>query len=115
MNRIAVTVLQWVVGLQCLYGAAMLAFGASEIHSFQRHIGLPDWVRLSIAGVEIAAALIFLFPRTVLAGGTALLLTFAVAAAIHILHGQPNVSFLVLLAAAVWVVVTSRQQRTNTN
>src|SRR5581483_6459707 len=110
MNRLAMTVLQWVVGLQCLYGAAMLAFGQAEIHSFHSHIGLPDWVRLSVAGVEIVAALIFLFPRTVVAGGTALLFTFAIAALIHILHGQPNVGFLVVLAAAVWAVMSYRQE-----
>jgi len=114
MNRVAVTILQWVVGLQCLYGSAMLAFGPAEINSFQHHIGLPAWVRLSVAFVEIAAALIFLFPRTAIAGGAMLLFTFFVVAVIHILHGQPNVSFLVLLGAAVWTVMTYRQEKMRT-
>ena len=111
MNRVAITILQWVVGLQCLYGAAMLAFSPTDIHFFQHHIGLPSWVRLSVAFVEMAAALVFLFPRTVIAGGAALLVTFLVAALIHILHGQPNVSFLILLSAAVWTVMTYRQEQ----
>jgi len=37
-----------------------------------------------------------------------------VVAVIHILHGQPNVSFLVLLGAAVWTVMTYRQEKMRT-
>jgi hypothetical protein len=40
-------------------------------------------------------------------GGVALMVIFALAIVIHLLHGQANVGALLVYAAAAWVVVAA--------
>lgn len=66
-------------------------------------MGLPQWLRPTIGGTEILAALLFLLPVTTAVGGRLLLAIFAIAIAIHILHGEFDVSGLLVYAMAVIV------------
>lgn len=102
-NKLAITGLQYSLGLVLVYECSRLLFmsGASQAH-------IPHLLVKIIAVVELAGAILFLIPPAVVAGGRVLLATFAFAAVIHILHGQPDVGFLVIYAMAVLVVTTGR-------
>jgi hypothetical protein len=66
---------------------------------------MPQLIRPVLGGAEIFAALLFLVPPARTIGGYALLVIFALAALIHILHGQTDVGGLVVYAAAVYTVI----------
>lgn len=67
------------------------------------------WVRLVLSGSEIIAALLFLVPVTTVVGGYLLLVIFALAIAIHSLHGDfAGLEILVLYGAAVLVGLADR-------
>ena len=63
-------------------------------------------ILLLLAAVEFAAAILLLVPKTVRLGGVGLILTFAFAAAIHVAHGDYDVAYLVLYAAAALAVIS---------
>jgi len=69
---------------------------------------LPHALVVAIAAVELLGAILFLIPPTVLVGGRLLLATFGVAAAVHLLHGQADVGFLIIYAMAVLTIITDR-------
>ncbi len=71
--------------------------------------GMPHLIRPILGGAEIIAALLFLIPPARMIGGYALLVIFALAALIHILHGQPDVGALVVYAAAVYTVLAAHK------
>src|SRR5678815_2461802 len=59
-----------------------------------------------LGGAELLAAALFIIPRTLRAGGFALLAVLAAAAALHAAIGDaPPLSFVVY-AAAIWAVMT---------
>jgi Ca2+/Na+ antiporter len=62
---------------------------------------------LVLGAAELVAAILFLVPRTSRWGGLALLLVFASAACIHLLHGEYDVAFLAIYCAAVWAVISN--------
>jgi uncharacterized membrane protein YphA (DoxX/SURF4 family) len=109
-DRAAVFVLQWTLGLTVLVEAAFLAFAPAQIHAFT-HLGLPDWLRLVVAWGEIVGAILFLVPRTVLAGSWWLMVLFLGAAAIHFLHRHGDIGALLIYAAAALVVMTQQKGR----
>jgi hypothetical protein len=102
--------LQWVLGLAVLVEAGGFAFLSSEARAFSR-AGFPNWLRLVLAWGEILGAVLFLIPRTLLAGGSLLLLLFLSAALVHILHGWWNVSSLLVFAAAAYAILRQERQR----
>lgn len=106
-NKLATTGLQWSLGLVLIYECSRLVFYSGAAHSFER-THLPQWFRVAIGSVELLGAILFLIPPAVVAGGRLLLATFGVAAIVHILHGQPDVGYLVIYAMAV-LTVTSRR------
>ncbi|MGO9124693.1 MAG: DoxX family protein [Terriglobales bacterium] len=108
-NKLARTGLQWSLGLVLIYECSRLVFSAGAAHSFEK-AHLPQWFRLAIGSVELLGAILFLIPPAVLAGGRLLMATFGVAAIVHILHGQPNVGYLVIYAMAVLTVMTGRDR-----
>jgi len=75
-------VLRLLVAAPLLAGSVLLAVQPAAIRSFAR-TGLPDFVRGLLCGAEIAAAVLFLFPRTVYVGGLGLLAVLAAAMALH--------------------------------
>lgn len=58
-----------------------------------------------VATVETAAALLFLWPRTMRVGGVALVATFLLAVLVHALQGEFRAALLVYAAAALFVTV----------
>jgi hypothetical protein len=66
---------------------------------------------LLLASVEAIGAALFLFPRTMVAGGVLMLLTFAVAFSIHAVRGDFNLALLVF-AAGTWLVLARRRGET---
>ena len=91
-----------------LSGHASLFFQRRAATLFAKS-GLPHLIRPILGGAEIIAALLFLVPPTRTIGGYALLVIFALAALIHILHGQPDVGALVIYAAAVYTVLAAHK------
>ena len=63
--------------------------------------------RLTIASIEIVAAILFLVTATMRIGAFLLLAVLAVAVAIHVAHGQSPAA-LVVYTAAVLVVLAHR-------
>jgi uncharacterized membrane protein YphA (DoxX/SURF4 family) len=116
---IALTVLQWVLGLIILGETLHFTLSSGAAPAFAK-TGLPDFVRQGLAWAEIAAALLFLIPRATWAGGWFLIGVLVFAIILHILHGWFDVSALVVYIAATYAVMTgkrfptsaSRQERT---
>ena len=99
----SIRILQWTVGIVVLVQSCLLAFEPGRIHSFAK-TGFPHWIRLALAWPEIVAAILFLVPATSKIGAWVLLAIFGVAALLHLLHGQYDVSTLLVYAAGVFVV-----------
>ena len=108
---ISIVVLRWTLGLIVLWESLVFIFSPASIHHFAK-TALPHWIRPALGGVEIVAALLFLLPWTEAVGGRLLLLVFAVAALLHVLHGDFDVSGLVLYAVVVFVCMTHQNTRT---
>jgi len=100
----SIRILHWTVGLVVLLESCLLAFEPERIHAFAR-TGLPHWIRTALAWPEVGAAILFLVPATSTRGGWVLLMIFALAALLHILHGRADVGALLVYAAAVLVVI----------
>jgi hypothetical protein len=99
--------LQWSLGIVILlesFHFAISPAAAREIAGF----GLPPWIRPALGVSEIFAALLFLVPGATLAGGYPLLFVFAVAGAIHLLHGAFDVGGLIIYGMAVNVCMVYR-------
>jgi hypothetical protein len=110
-ERLSINVLHVVVGVIVLIESLLFALG-DEAARVVAHLGLPPLLRPVLGGLEALAAIVFLIPRTVVVGGWALLVIFALASIVHVLHGQYNVGSLVVLAAAVFAVMAHRAGRT---
>jgi hypothetical protein len=104
-------VLRLLVAAPLIAGSVLLAVQPAAIRAFAR-TGMPDFVRGLLAGAEFAAALLFVFPRTVYAGGLCLLAVLAAAmglhAALHLGIGLQPV-FFVLVAALLWAERAARR------
>ncbi len=100
----AIRVLHWTEGLVVLLESYRAFHGAlAKLHD-AAHPGALTGIRLVLSGSEILAALLFLVPVTARAGGYALLVIFALAIAIHSLHGDfVGLEILLLYGAAVYV------------
>jgi hypothetical protein len=107
LRKLAVPLLHWSVGLIVLAESLRLAFGPEAGRHFAR-TGMPAWLRPALAWPEIVAALLFLIPLTLVAGGYFLLVVFAFAAVLHLLHGQYDIGALLVYAMAVLVVIAYR-------
>jgi len=107
-RQVAVTALRLVLGLVILIQSFLFLFGAESANFFARH-GVPNVVRLILGWGEIGAAFFFLLPPTVVIGAWALLVVFAAAILLHVLHGQFEVGCLFIYAAAVCVVLANRK------
>jgi hypothetical protein len=101
-GRTAVFILRIVLGLVVGGYSAALALA-----QFQ---GRTRWVLLALALGELAAAILFLIPASVRLGGIALIVVFGLAAAVHVLHGEHNIGYLAIYAAAAWAVISNRER-----
>jgi hypothetical protein len=104
----ALLILQWVLALVIVVESLRFAFSAGAARAFAE-TGLPNFVHLALAWVEVAAALLFLVPRATVAGGCLLIVVLAFAIVVHLLHGWFDVGSLLVYAAAVWAVMTARR------
>jgi uncharacterized membrane protein YphA (DoxX/SURF4 family) len=109
VNKTALICLRWTVGVVLLVEAGLLAFSRSEIH-FAGHAGVDHRIRLALAWSEILACILFLAPRSGKTGAMLLLMVFALAALVHVLHGNFQIGGLLIYAAAVWVVLSQSQR-----
>jgi hypothetical protein len=110
-TAVAIRCLHWVVGLIILYESWRTFQGALAVAHGGIHPAHLTGVKLVLSGVEIIAALLFLIPRFTIAGAYSLLGIFALAVAIHALHGDfPGLEFLVLYAAAVYVALVHEKE-----
>lgn len=109
-SRPAITALRWTIGIVIGIEAALFLFSPGQARAF-RHSGMPDVIRIVLGGAELAGAVLFLLPATIAWGGCCLFATFVLAAAVHVLHGQPNVGNLIIYAMAVFAVLAQRAAR----
>jgi hypothetical protein len=103
--------LRWTLGLVVVLESAEFILSNSAAH-FLAKAGLPSWIQPVLGGSEIIAAILFLLPFTSKIGSYLLLIIFALAALLHILHGQFNVGGLVVYAAAVLVCMAGTRNST---
>jgi hypothetical protein len=113
-TKSAIRVLHWTVGLVVLFESVRVFHGTlARLHEAE-HGGVLAGVRLVLSGSEFIAALLFLMPATLLAEGYSLLVIFALAIAIHSLHGDfAGLEILVLYGAAVFVRLADHLDRTS--
>jgi hypothetical protein len=107
-NRLAVAGLKWTLGLVVLVESLQLALTVHEGTFIAQHPFLHH-MRPVIAWSEALAAVLFLVPYATRAGAWLLLVIFALAALIHVLHGQMEVGGLLVYAMAVIVVMQSEK------
>ena len=100
--KIALTALQWSLGIVILSEAVMFVMPAAGRDFAKTH--MPDMLRQVLGWGEIIGAILLLIPRTAARGGWVLIGIFALAIAVHLLHGMYNVGDLVIYTAAAWVV-----------
>jgi len=110
LNTLAVSGLQWALGLVVLLESLHFALSRVSAHHFAQ-TGLSFWLRPALAWSEAAAAVLFLVPATTLVGGFALLAVFAAAIAIHIHLGDYGVGMLIVYGMAVVVCMTQREKK----
>lgn len=99
-RQVGLTVLWLVLGL--VVGGYSIALVETQLHGATHHA----LVVLGLA--ELAAAILFLIPRTVRLGGISLMAVFGVAALFHLLHGEYDIGHLAVYGAAAFAVVSSR-------
>jgi len=100
----AIVALQWAVGLVVLEESLRLGLDEAAARHFA-HAGMPQWLRPALAWSEVAATILFLVPFTVIAGGYILLMIFAIAALLHLLHGEFAIGALIVYGVAVIAVI----------
>lgn len=110
ISKNALRGLHWSVGLVVLAESVLFAFGAAQKRGFT-HTGSPDWFQVVLAGAEIVAVLLFLVSPAVVIGGYLLLVIFAVAVLVHVLHGWWDVGSLIVYAMAVLVILSGKTQK----
>jgi uncharacterized membrane protein YphA (DoxX/SURF4 family) len=111
LKNLSIPLLRWTVGLVVLLESCQFVFSSSAAHLLAK-AGLPSWLRPVLGGPEIVGAILFLVPVTAAFGSYLLLVIFALAALVHILHGQYDVSTLAVYAAAVLACLAHAENRT---
>jgi len=99
--------LQWSLGLVLTYECCRLLFYSGAAYAAQR-VHLPHLLVRAIASVELLGAILFVVPATMRAGAKLLLATFLFGAVVHILHGQPDVGYLIIYGMAVLTIITGQ-------
>jgi len=105
-SKIALTGLQWTLGLVIL-SESVLFLMPSAGHDFAR-THMPNFIRLILGCGEILGSVLLLIPRTTIRGAWILVAVFAVAIAVHLVHGMYNVGNLVIYTAAAWALAVGK-------
>jgi uncharacterized membrane protein YphA (DoxX/SURF4 family) len=111
LARLSLSLLRWTLGLVVMLQSLEFVFSTAAAH-FLAKAGLPAWLRPVLGASEIIAAVLFLVPFTATIGGYLLLIIFALAALLHVLHGQYGVEGLLVYAVAVLVSMAHTENRT---
>jgi hypothetical protein len=82
LSTMAVPGLRWALGIVVLLESIHFAQSAAAARHFAQ-TGLPAWIRPALVWSEAGIALLFLVPVAMIVSGSALLLIFAIALAIH--------------------------------
>lgn len=109
LRKNSVALLRWTLGIVVLIQSFRFVLSSSAAH-FLATAGLPGWIHPALGGGEIAAAILYLVPHTRSIGGYALLVIFALAVLLHVVHGQFEVEWLVVYAMAVVVTMTHGEE-----
>jgi hypothetical protein len=111
LKRLALPFLRWSVGLVVLWQSWLTFHGTlGKLHASGHPAALAH-IRLVLSGAEMVAAILFLLPVTAALGGYGLLAIFALAIAIHALHGDASgLETLVVYAAAVLASLACRDR-----
>jgi hypothetical protein len=104
------TALRLVLGAVILQLSCSFVFATRSAEAF-RHAGFPNALRLALGWCEIAAAILFLIPKTMVAGGLALIGVFLFAIGLHVLHGEFDVGALLVWTVAVIAILAHRADR----
>jgi len=102
----ALTVLQWVLGIVILAEAVQFVMPGAA-HDFARP-HLPGIVRLILGWGEIIGCILLLIPPTAIRGAWVLVAVFTLAIVIHLLHGMYGVGNLVIYTAAAFAIATGK-------
>jgi hypothetical protein len=109
LHNTAVQALRWVLGLFLVWKSFLLFRDIASKIQMTGHVGLHAGILLTISGLEVVAAAMFVIPVVKTAGGYLLLAVLALAAVFHIMHGEFNtIATLAIYGAAVVVCVTNR-------
>jgi hypothetical protein len=110
LKKLSIPILRWTVGLVVLWQSVHFVLSASSARHLSES-GMPQWLRPALGGSEIVAALLFLMPAVSWIGGYSLLVIFAIAIVLHLLHGDADVGGLILYCAAVVVCLAHLDQK----
>ena len=105
-SKIALTGLQWTLGLVILIEAILFVMPGAAHGFAQTH--MPNVVRLVLGFGEIVGCILMLNPRTAIRGAWVLVVVFVLAIVIHVLHGLYEVGNLAIYAAAAWAVADGK-------
>jgi uncharacterized membrane protein YphA (DoxX/SURF4 family) len=105
-QSISMTVLRWTLGVVVLWESLRFAVSATSAHHLAG-IGLPHWTAPLLGAAEVLAAILFLLPKTAKSGGFLLLLIFAVASVLHLLHREYHIETLLVYIAATWACIVA--------
>jgi uncharacterized membrane protein YphA (DoxX/SURF4 family) len=105
--KIALTGLQWSLGVVILVEAALFVMPAAGQEFGRTH--MPNIVRLGLGWGEIIGGVLVVIPRTAVRGAWVLAAVFVFAIVIHLLHGMYNVGNLVIYTAAAWAVAAGKE------
>jgi hypothetical protein len=98
-EQLGLTILRLVLGL--IVGGYSLALVMTELRGEAHH------ALVLIGLVELAAAILFLIPTTVVLGGISLIIVFGIAALFHLLHGDYSIGYLAVYGAAAFAVLSN--------
>jgi uncharacterized membrane protein YphA (DoxX/SURF4 family) len=105
-TRLALTVLQWVLGIVILAEAVQFVLPGAA-HDFAR-THMPAIIRFILGGGEIVGCILLLIPLTAIRGAWMLVAIFTIAIVLHMLHGMYNVGNLVIYTAAAWAIAIGK-------
>ena len=105
-TKLALTVLQWVLGVVILAEAVRFVMPGAA-HDFAR-THLPGIIRMILGWGEIIGCILLLIPPTAIRGAWVLVGVFTFAIVIHLLHGMYGVGNLIIYTAVAFAVATGK-------
>jgi len=105
-SKCGLTILQYTLAVVILIEAVRFVL-PSAAHDFAR-THMPAFIRLLLGWGEIAGCILLLVPKTTIRGAWLLVAVFVFAILLHLLHGQYNVSNVVIYAAAALAIALEK-------